>query len=413
MKFHFNKIIQGNALEVLRELPDESVNCVVTSSPYWGLRDYGLPPMIWANEKPLCEGEHLWGEKLPKGGRKKRLEDGDPKHSKVGIAESFALADGGQFCKRCGAWRGSLGLEPTPGMYIQHLVDIFQEIKRVLKKDGTVWLNLGDSYNAGRNGGHPGGKKQWKPEQQKYVERSGANVPGLKPKDLVGIPWRVAFALQADGWYLRSDIIWHKPNSLPESVKDRPTKAHEYIFLLAKSGSTKLWQAKDTKEWSYDPDLSETIWLNGKRTMRWRGFDYYYDADAIREKCITGNGKSQGKAAGKRFGGPTNAKGTVSGFGERELFNNPFGRNKRSVWTVSTQPFPEAHFATFPPDLIVPCIKAGCPKGGIVLDPFMGAGTTAVVAMKLNRNFISIELNPDYIKIAEKRIKKAELPLFK
>lgn len=250
------------------------------------------------------------------------------------------------------------------------MVDIFREVRRVLADDGTLWLNLGDSYSgSGRHAGSWGSIQQGNKGSQSFENGknplSGDVPEGLKPKDLVGIPWMVAFALRADGWYLRQDIIWHKPNPMPESVQDRCTKAHEYIFLLSKSQK------------------------------------YYYDADAIREER-QGNTHSRGT---KRTPPIESA-----GIGHKdwckymtkddELIN----RNKRSVWTVTTKPYKEAHFATFPPDLIKPCILAGCPKDGIVLDPFMGSGTTAEVAKNLSCNYVGIELNPEYIKMAEKRL---------
>jgi DNA modification methylase len=391
-----HRIIQGDCIEGLRTLPDASVHCCVTSPPYWGLRDYG--------------------------------------HD------------------------GQIGLEATPEAYVARMVDVFREVRRVLRDDGTCWVNLGDSYNAGRDGGHPGGKKQWKPEQIKYQGRSGANVFGLKPKDLVGIPWRVAFALQADGWWLRQDIIWHKPNPMPESVRDRCTKAHEYVFLLTKSER------------------------------------YYYDADAVREPLKAGGDHDRprrfdsfgqtSKGSDVRFRAdgvtPVRDKGHV-------MQSNPAGRNRRSVWTVTTKPYSGAHFAVMPPDLVEPCIKAGCPEQccpvcgagyeritakqkrfesgsgrsgnaiegkqdlsasdtnstpdirmgpvvsvqtlgwapacdcaasgtmpGTVLDPFAGSGTTLAVAAEMGRSGIGCELNPEYIELANQRIakSKAKMPLF-
>lgn len=325
-------IIQGNSLEKLKTLPDESVNCVVTSPPYWGLRDYGVD--------------------------------------------------------------GQLGLEKTPEEYVQNMVEIFREIRRVLKSDGTVWLNLGDSYAQGGSGGYSdkstlagftnpdtkGRQMQAKPKTRKAPE-------GLKPKDLVGIPWRTALALQADGWYLRQDIIWHKPNPMPESVRDRCTKAHEYIFLLTKSRK------------------------------------YFFDHEAIKEPAAYGVPNSPGSIKSPHGQGFTRrAKGGGKKLSQNAIFANRkdtqnldkagekiwHTRNKRSVWSVSTKPFKEAHFATFPQDLIEPCILAGCPKGGVVLDPFFGAGTTGVVALKHERECIGIELNPEYVSIAEKRLKLKE-----
>lgn len=304
-----NTIIQGNCLEVLKTLDENSIDCCVTSPPYWGLRDYGAEEQI--------------------------------------------------------------GLEKTPEEYTEKLVSVFREARRVLKDEGTLWLNLGDSYAGSNSAGIEDNKAaMWGSRKTVVKERPNKVVRGLKPKDLVGIPWRVAFALQADGWYLRSDIIWHKPNPMPESVKDRPTKAHEYIFLLAKSER------------------------------------YYYDNEAIKEpsKYPNGNRKSRANSTSKVF---HNAIGNKVHHGDQTYVK----RNKRSVWAVSTKPFREAHFATFPPDLIEPCILAGCPSGGAVLDPFFGAGTTGLVAIRNGRRYIGIEMNEEYIEIAKKRL-EAEMPLF-
>ena len=297
------EIYQGDCLEVLRTLPDESIHCCVTSPPYWGLRDYGV--------------------------------------------------------------EGQLGLESTPEEYIENMVKVFREVKRVLRKDGTLWLNLGDSY-AGSGRGPTGRNGIGNQEKRQGFHSPKVVIPtGLKPKDLVGIPWRVAFALQADGWYLRQDIIWHKPNAMPESVKDRCTKAHEYIFLLTKNSK------------------------------------YYFNSDLIREP-------NQDKYDGKRGSTKTRTKfqsamRTMSDKEEMKKYSTQ-GRNKRTVWNIPTKPFKEAHFAVFPPALIEPCILAGCPAGGVVLDPFMGSGTTGMVAAMHQRNFIGFELNPEYCKMAEKRI---------
>ena len=273
----------------------------------------------------------------------------------------------------------------------------------MLRDDGTLWLNLGDSYNAGRDGGHAGGKKQASLARHDGISRSGANVPGLKPKDLIGIPWRVAFALQADGWWLRSAIVWSKPNPMPESVTDRPTSAYEMIFLLTKSER------------------------------------YFYDADAIREAMTESSiarltqpnienqvGSSRANGGAKTNGfmkavGPKQDK--QRGHGRRHAgFNERWdamekaeqcagGRNARNVWTIATRPFREAHFATFPPEIPERCIKAGSRPGDHVLDPFGGAGTTALVADRLQRHATMIELNPDYAGIAQRRI-ASDAPLF-
>jgi DNA modification methylase len=306
-----NKIYQGDCIDILKTLPDQSIQCCVTSPPYWGLRDYG--------------------------------------HD------------------------GQIGLEKTPEEYVSKMVSLFREVKRVLKDDGTLWLNLGDSYN-GSGGDHKEGKKNDASFQGEYSVKCGGkgrNISSLKAKDLCGIPWRVAFALQADGWYLRQDIIWHKPNPMPESVTDRCTKSHEYIFLFSKS----------TK--------------------------YYFDNEKIKEKGVMESSGSSQRNTQETHG----LGGGNSGINEakmrmkKELEENGYVmRNKRSVWTVTTKPFSGAHFATFPEDLILPCILAGCPAGEIVLDPFMGAGTTALVAKKNGCKYIGCELNPEYIEIAEKRL---------
>jgi len=311
-----NKIYNMDCLEGLKQLPDNSINCCVTSPPYWGLRNYGV--------------------------------------------------------------EGQLGLESTPEEYVANMIEVFREVRRVLRDDGTLWLNLGDSYASGGMGNPSskstlGGGKDLGAADYSITRK----VPnGLKPKDLVGIPWRVAFALQADGWYLRQDIIWHKPNPMPESVTDRCTKAHEYIFLLSKSKK------------------------------------YYYDADAIREPLSVHRAKQAGQNVepGNDIVGRreqiehARQRGSGGHFDGHKWFMNPLGRNKRSVWTITTKPFKEAHFAVFPPALIEPCILAGCPAGGVVLDPFMGSGTTGMVAAMHQRNFIGFELNPEYCKMAEKRI---------
>jgi DNA modification methylase len=311
-------ILHGDCLAMLQTLEAESVQTCVTSPPYWGLRDYGV--------------------------------------------------------------EGQLGLEPTPAEYVAKMVQVFREVRRVLKADGTLWLNLGDSYSAGSNNPSP----KHASDNVGMMRRMGE----LAPKNLVGIPWRVAFALQADGWYLRSDIIWSKPNPMPESVTDRPTKAHEYIFLLSKSER------------------------------------YYYDHEAIKEPAVYGDLRSPTSAypgktdfrEGPRpvresvkrggFNGKTNALEGREAFRAIEDW-----RNKRTVWEIATAPYPEAHFATFPPKLIEPCILAGSRSGDTVLDPFAGSGTTLYVAKELNRQFLGIELNPAYIALIEKRLQQEVLPL--
>lgn len=268
-----------------------------------------------------------------------------------------------------------IGLEQTPEEYVAKMVEVFREVKRCLKKEGTLWLNLGDSYMSLGENRHKG----WKDPKNmarglNISEPQGLRHPKIKPKDLVGIPWRVAFALQQDGWYLRQDIIWHKPNPMPESVTDRCTKSHEYIFLLTKNQR------------------------------------YYFNNEAIREPHSRDWQNENWAKEGKNKTLKENSLKYNHG-GKKTLSEtyNPSGRNKRSVWTIPTKPFKEAHFATFPEDLVSPMIKAGCPKGGIVLDMFMGSGTTAVVAKKLGRNYVGVELNEKYIKIAEERLRQSIL----
>lgn len=297
-----NKIYNSDCLTFLIGLPDNFIDCCVTSPPYYGLRDYGVD--------------------------------------------------------------GQIGLEETPDQYVQKLVEIFREVKRVLKPEGTLWLNLGDTYYNYR-GAHDHATKQSISSNNAHVIKSDYGsrntiLPNIKGKDLIGIPWMVAFALRADGWYLRQDIIWHKPNPMPESVTDRCTKSHEYIFLLSKSQK------------------------------------YYYDQDAIKTRTIEPE-KIRSDSI-KTF--PTKF---INGIRNTKIAYEM--SNKRSVWTVETMPYSEAHFATFPEKLIVPCIKAGSPEGGIVLDPFMGAGTTALVSHKLNRNYLGCDINSEYCTLAEKRIK--------
>ena len=312
----------GDCLEVLRTQPDASAHCCVTSPPYFGLRDYGAA--------------------------------------------------------------GQIGLEPTPDEFVARLVEVFREVRRVLRDDGTCWINLGDSYNAAGRTGH-GSRIGFKQGTNRASAIGGdacrPSFDGLKPKDLLGIPWRVAFALQADGWYLRQDIVWAKPNPMPESVRDRCTKAHEYIFMLSKSER------------------------------------YFYDAEAIKEPAVAPKAAWTDGGSEKQRGHSRRHAGFNGRYAERiRAEGPPETRNKRSVWTVTTKPFKEAHFATFPPDLIEPCILAGCPAGGMVLDPFGGAGTTGLVAARHGRNATLIELNPEYVEIARRRIaadepKSAEAPL--
>jgi DNA modification methylase len=272
---------------------------------------------------------------------------------------------------------GQLGLEETPEAYVGRLVEVFRLVRELLADDGTLWLNLGDSYNAAGRIGHGNLSEKYK-QSTNRASANGVNVgrpnaAELKEKDLIGIPWRAAFALQADGWYLRSDIIWAKPNPMPESVTDRPTKSHEYIFLLSKSA------------------------------------DYFYDAEAIAEPA-THAGKIATLGEKSLSRGQANGAGiAASGNGTKDSVTVADVRNRRSVWTVSTQPYAGAHFATFPPDLILPCVLAGSRPGDVVFDPFMGSGTTALVAKENGRRYLGCELNPAYKKLQEERLQQEVL----
>jgi len=363
-----NKTTIGDCVEVMKSIPDATVQCVVTSPPYWGLRDYGTA--MWYGGDDNCD--HLADRSLYETGFVNSKQSTNKGTGNRDIIKH-------NICPKCNAIRidNQLGLEKTPKEYVEKMVEIFREIKRILKDDGTVWLNLGDSYaNTGCDSSKVGGftgerirKKEMGINPNDSCQDSQLRqIPvGLKPKDLVGIPWSVAFALQKDGWYLRSDIIWHKPNPMPESVTDRPTKSHEYIFLLTKSAK------------------------------------YYYDADAIREPYTEPMNRWGGeKLEAKGQSDWDEGTGQVT-YRDRDMRPNDLGRNKRSVWTVNTRPYPEAHFATYPPELITPCILAGSKKGDIVLDPFGGSGTTGYVAEKHGRKFILIELNPKYKELADRR----------
>jgi DNA modification methylase len=314
-----NTCLIGDVRAVLPTLPDDSVHCCVTSPPYWGLRDYG--------------------------------------------------AD------------GQLGLEATPEEYVANMVDVFREVRRALRDDGTLWLNLGDSYCASSGGGVQG-------KNSKFLDRTAARLgvreqkldkslaPGLKPKDLVGIPWMVALALRSDGWWLRSDIVWSKPNPMPESVGDRPSKAHEYVFLLSKNA------------------------------------EYHYDAKAIAEPADPGSAARYAYS----FGGSkaeilTEAEADGPGTRTRPIGQREYSgtRNSRTVWTIPTEPYHGAHFACFPRQLAQRCILAGCPLGGMVLDPFFGSGTTGQVAESLGRRWLGVELNPEYEPLWRERTKQQGL----
>ena len=439
------EIRQGHVLTVLKAMPASSVQCVVTSPPYWGLRSYKTEPQVWGGDPTH---DHEWTSLTRKG---MTGGSGDESPIQAKRTEPMFGTITIESC-RCGAWRGELGLESTPELFVQHIVEVFREVRRVMREDATLWLNLGDSYTSGGRGTYPTsdqikhGKQSTHRAWNDGENSSGSARPeipiGLKPKDLVGIPWRVAFALQTDGWYLRSDIIWAKPNPMPESVTDRPTKAHEYLFLLTKSPR------------------------------------YFFDQEAVREP---GQDWGDRKREDGKWHNPNSDYPLQLHTG---LKNGDFntGRNLRTVWTIPTQPFPEAHFATFPEDLVEPCLRAGTSEQGccatcgaplerevdvryrndtttdgrpakgnhrpetvgekstfasgertrriasttgwyptcschadthpcLILDPFCGSGTVGVVALKLGQNFLGIELQPDYVAMAKRRI-GVVMPLF-
>jgi DNA modification methylase len=405
------RLINGNCLDVLATLPDASVHCVVTSPPYWGLRDYKLPPSIWGGDA-ACE--HVWGaERVVNRGPVSHaastlLGTGHVGWSPKMIETPRAMeVSTGAFCQHCGAWRGCLGLEPDHRLYVEHMVRVFREVWRVLRPDGTVWLNLGDSYagswgaqsrdHAGKHASNPSAISA---NQIKAAARKDSNTGsiapgcGLKPKDLVGIPWRVAFALQDDGWWLRRDIIWKKVSCMPESCTDRCTTAHEYVFHLVKSGDSTFWTHRDRAgtrvqpapdyRWVHRETKEERAddpgdWGDDKAWRRinlWDGHDYYYDAEAIAEPIE--NGPSDIKKMGEsreRIGGAikvldegkNKASLRISRLAVRQRVQsgrNGATRNARSVWTITPTPFKGSHFANMPPDLAERCILAGSSARG-------------------------------------------------
>ena len=360
-----NKVFLGDSREVLKEFPDKCIDTCITSPPYWGLRDYGTSTWVGGDKDCSHRRDTKKSDKCITG--HKNFDE------MLGVGDAIYKSE----CKRCGAKRidSQIGLEEEVNDYIEQLVDVFGEVHRILKDDGTVWLNLGDSYS-GSTGKSGGVSKIQSVKRQVDTGSIGslrpAKVAGLKRKDLIGVPWRAEFALQKDGWYLRQDIIWHKPNPMPEPAKDRCVKSHEYIFLLSKNPQ------------------------------------YYFDADSIKEPSITpntGTSWKQRKLDGEPMRHGLQGAAAV-GAGNFKTYEK---RNKRSVWTVPTKPYAGAHFATFPPELITDCIIAGSREGGIVLDPFMGSGTIAEYSKRLGRLYTGVELNEEYHALIKQRTSQMEM----
>lgn len=373
-----NKIYEGNNLDILKTFEDNTIDCCITSPPYYALRDYGTG--AWIGGDPNCD--HVANPRATKVFGNEEFNKNCPAREQTKTAGYYKTV-----CPKCGAVREDyqVGLEDTPEAYIDRLVDIFHEIRRCMKPEGTLWVNIGDTYygsGGGRGTDYHDGRTDVIQSCNKgfndmiNVPKMNEKRDDLKPKDLIGIPWMLAFALRKDGWYLRQDIIWSKPNPMPESVKDRCTKSHEYIFLLSKSQQ------------------------------------YYFNHDAIQEDATSDPGRYKYPI----MNNPKEQDGVI-----RPGSNHPNTggvkewtgkRNKRDVWTINTSSYKGAHFATFSEELVYPMIMAGCPKGGVVLDPFMGSGTVAVVAKRNKFQYVGCELNPEYVKMANNRIKYTKVKLF-
>jgi len=365
-----NQIYQGHTPDVLKSFPDDSIDCFITSPPYWSLRDYKLEPQIWDGDENC---EHEWEINIREHPMDRKGATGN-----LGNAKSLDEAQGNieeEFCSLCGAWRGSLGLEPTFKLYLKHLIQIFDEVKRVLKPTGTCWVNLGDSYSGIKIGNTDG--KNTKANTESFIKPK-TSIPA---KSLCAIPERFKIMMIDRGWICRNTIIWYKRNCMPSSASDRFTVDFEYVYFFVKN--QKYWF-----EQQFEPNKQFNPNDPGYRPAKIKGYKVKSKKTLQRNKeygCNSRNADFIYKL-------------------------NPM-RNKRCVWDVTTQPYSEAHFATFPERLVEPMIRAGCPKKGIVLDPFIGSGTVAKVAKRLKRNWVGIELNPEYIKMAGKRIKHVQMEL--
>lgn len=528
------RILEGHWLDKARELPDKSIHMVVTSPPYWGLRAYKTEPQVWGG-RPDCE--HDWTDYKSNG-----QSGGNSKKLAIKGVENFQAFEGATCatCATCGAWRGELGQEPTPALFIEHLVEVFREVRRVLRDDGTLWINIGDSYatGAGSVGEHPGGGKQgarWKDHSKgrgtpsradgtgshsyvgPMIQMNRLPISGRKAGDLVGIPWTLAFALQADGWYLRRDNIWAKVNCMPESVYGTRWEKHRIKIKEGTGPDGGKAHRRDPNRGDIAPSLHVNVpaeWTDcpgckkcdtndglilrrgsGRPTtsheyifMLSKTADYFYDSDAVAEAVTSGPSDIKKMVEGRdRIGGkslsnadPLNAANSGTNIGNKRAVGNPTSRNKRSVWTITSQPYTEDHFAAFPEELPEICIKAGTSERGVcakcgdpwarvvnveteteqvygdrdrdcfpgrngdgvqkraaenpstkrtlgwrptcdcnagepipatVLDPFLGRGTTGTVALRLGRDFIGCDLQPNYVTMARKNMNN-EAPLF-
>jgi DNA modification methylase len=357
------RIITGDVLDGLRALPDGCARVCVTSPPYYGQRDYKTAR--WEGGDPACDHRPA---RLKKGRNECRQTFGDGWATHGTQLIAFGKR---QACDKCGAVKVDLqiGLEPSPDEYVARLVDVFREVRRILAADGTLWLNLGDSYANDATGPNtrPGPGLEGAPNRP-AVQKSWRGVEGVKKKDLLGIPWMVAFALRADAWYLRQELIWNKPNARPEPVRDRCTKSHEHLFLLSKSPR------------------------------------YYFDRDAMQEPASRRKSGNKARKPASARGVPVDTDGRTNGAVAGSVPWEGTTRNKRSVWTIPTRRYRGAHFATFPENLVRPCVLAGSAPGDLVLDPFAGSGTTLAVAARLGRRAAGVELNPDYAAMARERV---------